>query len=318
MRPVGQGIGVLSVLFAALVWGTTGTAARLAPEVSPLAIGAAAMGLGGLLQALLAAPAIRADLTKLSGMRGLWLWGALGVAIYPLAFYSGMHLAGVTIGTLVMAGSAPLCAALIEWGASRRRPGARWWAAATLSTLGLIALTVARGEGAALGAAPGLGICLALLSGLTYAGYTFTARGMMLKGAAPRAAMGATFGLGGLLLLPVLVATGAPFLTSWGNFAIGAYMALVPMTLGYLAFGAGLSRVTASMATMLTLFEPVVAALLALLLLGERLSPLGWAGVAFVGAGLVLVSLPVGVARRRAAAGGERAAGSGVSVKEAR
>lgn len=37
-----------------------------------------------------------------------------------------------------------------------------------------------------------------------------------------RAAKGASFGTGGLLLKPVLFATGAPFLTSWNNAAVGS------------------------------------------------------------------------------------------------
>ena len=47
-------LGSLAVLMAAALWGTTGTAAAFAPEVPAMAIGAAAMGGGGLLQALLA------------------------------------------------------------------------------------------------------------------------------------------------------------------------------------------------------------------------------------------------------------------------
>lgn len=45
--------GFIAVLFAAFLWGTTGTVASFAPNLSPLAVGAAAMGGGGLLQALL-------------------------------------------------------------------------------------------------------------------------------------------------------------------------------------------------------------------------------------------------------------------------
>src|SRR5919107_5194 len=43
--------GSVCVLAAAVLWGTTGTAAALAPEVGSLAVGAAAMGIRGLLQA---------------------------------------------------------------------------------------------------------------------------------------------------------------------------------------------------------------------------------------------------------------------------
>ncbi|MDW1813425.1 EamA family transporter, partial [Vibrio sp. Vb2362] len=40
-------LGTLSILFASTLWGTTGTAASLAPDVSALAIGAFSMGIGG-------------------------------------------------------------------------------------------------------------------------------------------------------------------------------------------------------------------------------------------------------------------------------
>ncbi|MEU5548098.1 EamA family transporter [Streptomyces sioyaensis] len=95
--------GPLCVLAASVLWGTTGTAATLAPGVGPLAIGAAAMGLGGLLQALIAAPQISRHAARLHDQRGTVLLGAASVTVYPLAFYSSMHLAGVAVGTVVSA-----------------------------------------------------------------------------------------------------------------------------------------------------------------------------------------------------------------------
>jgi DME family drug/metabolite transporter len=82
--------------------------------------------------------------------------------------------------------------------------------------------------------------------------------------------------------MPVLAATGAPLLESWRNVAVGAYMALVPMFAGYLLFGWGLARVRASTATGLSLVETVVASVLAVLIVGERLPAMGWLGAALV------------------------------------
>ena len=96
-------LGVGAVLFASVIWGTTGTAATFAPEVSAAAIGAAAMGLGGLMQALYAGRSIRASLPALADHKAMLLLGGLAVAIYPLAFYASMRLAGVTIGTVTRA-----------------------------------------------------------------------------------------------------------------------------------------------------------------------------------------------------------------------
>ncbi|MFF9126638.1 EamA family transporter [Streptomyces sp. NPDC014889] len=116
--------------------------------------------------------------------------------------------------------------------------------------------------------------------------------------------MGTVFGLGGLLLLPVLLATGAPLLDSWSNAAVGVYMALVPMFVGYVLFGWGLVHVHASMATTLSLLEPAVAAVLAVLVVGERLPATGWTGVALVVACLTVLTAPAPGLRRRHEAGG--------------
>jgi DME family drug/metabolite transporter len=80
-------------------------------------------------------------------------------------------------------------------------------------------------------------VALGLVAGTTYALYTWAAHRLIGRGIQARAAMGAVFGLGGLLLLPVLLATGAPLVASWPSAAVGAYMALVPMFTGYLLFG---------------------------------------------------------------------------------
>lgn len=122
----------------------------------------------------------------------------------------------------------------------------------------------------------------------TYAYYSYAARRLMLSGIPSRAAMGAEFGIGALLLLPVLLATGSPFLHSVQNAAVGLYMAVVPMFIGYICFGYGLERVRASTAIAISLLEPVVAALLAAAVLGERLSLPAYAGIALIFASLAL------------------------------
>lgn len=292
----GQTWGVVAILFSAVVWGTTGTAATFAPDVSAAAIGAAAMGVGGVAQALVAARGIARSRAVLWNQRRLLVVGALSVAIYPLAFYGAMRLAGVTVGTVITIGSAPLLSALIEYLLDRRHLTLRWSMGALVGLIGMglicVAENLSHGEVVGGDSVP-LGVFLGLIGGLTYALYSWSARKMMLQGTRSSVAMGATFGLGGLLLMPVLIATGGPFLASWTNAAVGIYMAAVPMFLGYLAFGVGLARVQASMATVITLLEPVVAAVLAVLIVGERLPNIGWIGVVMVVGCLVIISVPI-------------------------
>jgi DME family drug/metabolite transporter len=73
-----------------------------------------------------------------------------------------------------------------------------------------------------------------------------------------------------------------------------AYLAVVPMFLGYLLFGRGLAAVPASTATALSLLEPAVAAVLAVVVLSERLPVLGWVGMAVLLASLVLLTADAG------------------------
>ncbi|MEU1407912.1 DMT family transporter [Streptomyces sp. NPDC005728] len=299
------GIGALCVLAASVLWGTTGTAATFAPDVGPLAIGAVAMGLGGLLQALVAVRQITRHAARLRDQHGTVLLGAVAVAVYPLAFYSSMHLAGVAVGTVVSIGTAPLASAVIERVLDRRRLTRRWTLAATFGLLGTTLLCVAEAAHAADDAAQAsvaatvLGIGLGLVAAATYALYSWAAHRLITRQIPSRAAMGAVFGLGGLLLVPVLLVTGAPLIGSWSNAAVGTYMALIPMFAGYVLFGWGLTHVPASTATTLSLLEPAVAAVLAVLVVGERLPAAGWTGIALVIACLAVLTAPAPAARRR-------------------
>ncbi len=286
--------GSACVLAAALLWGTTGTAAALAPGVGSIAVGAAAMGVGGLLQAAAALRTIRAHRAGLAAQWRTLAVSAAAVAVYPLAFYTSMRLAGVAVGTVVSIGSAPMAAALIERVVDRRSLSRRWALGATAGVLGVLALAIARsGQESATGAPgaqPVLGIALGLLAGLTYALYSWGAARAMRRGLPSRPVMGAVFGAGGVLLLPVLLLAGAPIVASWPNFAAVAYLAVVPMFLGYVLFGRGLAAVPASTATSLSLLEPAVAAVIAVLVLHERLPALGWAGMGVLLASLVVLT----------------------------
>ncbi|PPF65464.1 EamA family transporter [Clavibacter michiganensis] len=284
-------VGVAAILVTSVLWGTTGTAATFAPSAGPVAIGSAALGIGGLLQAAVALRALRAARVALRARIGIVLLGAVSVAVYPLAFYSSMHLAGVAVGSVVSLASAPLASGILERVVDRRALSRWWMLAAGLGVIGSVMLCATRLDGPAASVSGTFwGIVLGLLAGATYAVYSWAAHRLMHEGVSRGAAMGAVFGMGGLLLVPVLVITGAPLLASSQAFAVAGYMALVPMFLGYVLFGIGLARVPASTATTITIAEPAVATLLAVLVIGERLTPLGWAGLAVIGLVLVLLA----------------------------
>jgi len=291
--------GILALVAASILWGTTGVTATFLPDdVSPLAIGAATMGIGGVLLLVTAPRLSRGVLWDPVGRRWAAI-GAIGVVVYPLAFYSGMDLVGVAVGNVVALGSGPVFAALLEWFVERARLSARWLVSTALAVLGIALLALGRQEGGDAGASPALaalGVGLGLLAGLAYALYTYASSRAIRAGHPSRGVMGGMFGLGALPLLVVLGVLGAPLLQSATSVGLTAYLALGPMLVAYLLFGVGLRSVRSSTATTITLLEPVVATVLAVIVVGERLSLLGWAGFA-----LVLVGLAVLVTARRAA-----------------
>jgi len=83
--------------------------------------------------------------------------------------------------------------------------------------------------------------------------------------------------------------TGAPLLESGLSIGIASYLAIGPMFVAYLLFGFGLKKLRSSVATTITLIEPLVATLLAVLVVGEQLVALGWIGLALIFVGITVL-----------------------------
>lgn len=319
-RPVG---GIAAVVVAAAVWGTTGTATHFAPGVPAFVFGAVTFGLGGIVLALGAG---RGSLRAVAdpATRRWVLLGATSLVVYAVAFYAALADAGVALGTTVAIGSSPVFAGLVEWAADGRRVTRRWVVATLVSVVGMVVVTLARSEGSgSAGSGPDasllLGLGSALLAGLTYATYSWAvARGMhavsgpvALPGGASvadraslpgeRGLVGAVFGLAAVPLVVLAVVGGHASLGVASNWPVFVYLALVPTVLGHSLYAVGLRSVSASVATLLSLFEPVVAAVLAVLVVGEHLGAGGWVGIGLVVVGLAVLAVPArpGTASRR-------------------
>ena len=101
--------------------------------------------------------------------------------------------------------------------------------------------------------------------------------------------------------LPVLRTTAAGCLATAGGAALALYLGLVPTALAYALFARGLRRLPAAEAATITLAEPLTAALLGAVVLGEALGPVALAGAALVLGGLLVLTLPRAAPRVRAA-----------------
>jgi DME family drug/metabolite transporter len=283
----GRGRAVLSVLAAATLFGTTGTSQALGPSgTTPLGVGAARIAIGG--------AGLFAVLPWIGGSRrdalALWRtrWGILAgltTALYQVCFFGGVLRAGVAVGTLVTIGSGPVFTGILSWILLRERPKASWVVATSVCVVGLGLLIGSSSSG---GHADVIGFLLALASGLGYAFYTVASKRLMNDGHRSDEVMAAAFGLGGLVLLPVLLTQPIAWMATPSGVVMALWLGLGTTTVAYVLFGRGLRHLPAGPVTTLVLAEPVVATLLGVLVLGERIPVLGWVGVSLVLVGLAL------------------------------
>ena len=282
---------VLLVMAAALLWGTTGTAAFwIGAEASPIAIGAATMGIGGVILALVGGSSSLAVLRD-GGTRVWAVLGILGVVLYPLTFYWGMSQAGIALGNLIALGLGPLIVALLEWGVDSSAPSRRWWFASGIALAGIALMSAAKvdlGGGRVSNVA--LGVALAVTAGAAYGLYTYAFGRLIERGHSPRAVIGAMFGGASPILLLVLAVAGAGLFASVAQVALVGYLVLGPMVLAYVAFSVALKTLRSSTVASVALLEPVIAGLLAIVLVGERLGPLAWVGALAVLGAMAMLS----------------------------
>jgi DME family drug/metabolite transporter len=288
----------LNVLTAAVLFGTTGTAQALGPDIDPLAVGSARIVVGAALLAGVALLTGRASLG--SGDRRLVLLSGVFVAAYQASFFAAVASTGVAVGTVVALGSAPAFTGLFGRVFAGERLEPRWFAATGLACAGVCLLTLSGGSGGEV-SAPGIG--LALVAGAGYAGYAVAGKHLLDRGGTPEGVMAAVFGTGAILLLPTLAVTPTGELFSAQGLTLAVYLGAVTTTLAYVLFAKGLKQIGASETATLTLAEPVTAMALGILVLGERPTTAGAAGAALVLAGLTVLALrPEPRLRRRARA----------------
>lgn len=278
-------LGVVLVLLAALLWGTTGTAQTLASGTLP-AIWFGALRL--LVAALFFAAWAGLDRSPVAAVRPPWgpvLAAGLCMAVYNLAFFAGVRLTGVALGTAVALGSGPVWAGLLQALWTRRWPAPVWWLGTGVAIMGGVLMSL--GGAVGLRVDPlGLGLCL--LSGLSWGLYSLLNAELLRHLSAGRVTLWA-FGLAAVLALPLAWwDSGWPVLQTRDVVAV-FYVGVLTAGVAYLLFSHALRHISAATGVTLALAEPVVAFVLAVLVVGEQ--PGGWAalGLLLVLAGVWLV-----------------------------
>ena len=274
----------LQVLLAAVLFATTGTAQALGPALNPLAVGSARIGVGAI---LLVGVAWAAGARR-AGPRRLVLLAGACVAVYQSTFFAAVADTGVGVGTVVALGFGAGLHRSARPRLRRRGAHASLDGRHRLACAGVCLLVLAGGSGGAV-SAPGVG--LALLAGAGYSGYAVASKRMLAAGGAPEAVMAAVFGTGALLLLPLLALVPAGGLLTPAGIVLALYLGAIPTALAYVLFARGLERLGAGETATLTLAEPLTAAALGVIVLGERPGLAAAAGAGLVLGGLGLLAL---------------------------
>ncbi len=277
----------MSVVLAATLWGTGGLLGTLLAEhsdVPPASVAMWRMVIAGIVLSvwLAARGALGLGSLDRAAVVRILATGAL-TAAFEVLYFTGIALAGVGLSTLVTIGSAPAWVALWDWWRHGDRPDGRRVLALVLALGGLGLLL---GSSLAAGDRALLGVAVAVVAGSAFAGVTVVNRAPVPGlGAARLTAL--SFTAGGLLLVPVALVLGWGVPSGAASWGLAAALGVVSTALAYLAFLSGLATVPPFVATVVSLLEPLVAAILGAIVLGERL---GWGGV--VG-GAVLASAVV-------------------------
>jgi DME family drug/metabolite transporter len=195
----------------------------------------------------------------------------------------------VAVGTVVAIGTGPAAAGALGRLVNGERLTGRWALATACAAAGVVLLA---GDGG--GTVDPGGIALAVVAGVGYATCTVLSKRLLLRGVAPEGVMAAGFGGAAVLLVPVLLAAGPGFLTGGGGIALALYLGAIPTALAYVLFSRGLRALTSGETATLVLAEPLTAAALGVVVLGEHPSAAAAAGAVLVLCGLAVLAAPGG------------------------
>jgi drug/metabolite transporter (DMT)-like permease len=284
--PASRILTYAGVWFAVLAWGTSFVAARflLHPEkagqatLSPLVLAAARFSIASL---FFAVPLARALLHRQIARRDLLRMALLGQLTFSLYFwlqYTGVQQTNASISSILVVGLIPVVTALLAQLPGKERLSWMTLGALLLGFIGVAFVVFQKPLTITLASGFLLGVFCLVGNAFAFAAYSTLSKRWM-QSVTPMVMTGGTMisGAAGLVLLSLL----DPPRNQWSEVAqldtvqwiALLFLSVVCSVIAYFAYNSALTKIAASRAAVYIYFEPVVAVLFGVTLLGE---PLSW------------------------------------------
>ena len=282
--PAVSGVGL--VMIAACLWGTVGVATALAPSTGAIpeeVLAFARTAIAGPVLVILSFAGNRDGMRRpvSFGISTLGVFG-LSAAVFQLCLFHCFSVLGVTVTVFLTVALPPVLSALWSTARGESRLSTLSALALLMAIAGLVLFSTHRFTASPL---DGGGIILAVIASCAFVVMSQAARSLAQRGP-PMLASGYGLMISAIVLLPVMLvstpdtaAVAQAALSSTGTLSLLLYLGLGPTALAYVCYGEGMARCTSTMTGLIaSMVEPAFAAVLAVIMLHERLSVLETVG----------------------------------------
>lgn len=287
-KHAGRSVG-LSLLGNGLA-GTAGTVAAIYAINTPSPVIGFVRLFIGAITLLILAPFLGGKLSQLPRLitrPGVWIMAASS-ASYQVFFFASVDRAGVATAALITVGCIPVSAGIVGWIFLRERPSKIWYISTAIAISGLVIASL--GE---LQTNDATGLIFAVIAGSGIGAYINAAKIEVRAGGHSSQLPGMAFLLGSIGLFFVVRSDLLQVEWTTQTILLAVYLGAVTMGIANGIQMLGLRGISPGVASTMMLADPVTAAVLGVVVLGEAVTLTGTVGLILVVIGLAMQSFSI-------------------------